>query len=99
MNGFLKIIQNMNTAATELKQLLGRQASGRDKMRENRFGATQNQLHRHDREDESGDRRAYRCRGEQSKRQHDYAEGMPAQGRYRPANSDVLRGCLPYDFL
>src|SRR5438034_10426646 len=94
MNRFLKILQNVNSAATKPEQLLSRQASRHDKMWENRFGATQNQLHCHDREDESGDRGAYRCRRQQSKRQHDYAEGMPAQGRCQPANSDVLCGCL-----
>src|SRR5206468_9840763 len=67
MNGLLKILQNMNSAATKPEQLLSRQASRHDKMWENRFGATHNQLHRHDREDEPGDRRAYRCRRQQSK--------------------------------
>src|SRR6266704_7213047 len=89
MNEFLKILQNMNSMATKPKQLLSRQASRHNKMRENRFGATQNQLHRHDRENEPGDRGAYRCRRQQSKRQHDYAEGMPVQGRCQPTNSDL----------
>src|SRR5262245_47980449 len=99
MNGFLEILQNMNTSATKPEQLLSRQASRRYKTRENRFGATQNQLHRHDREDEARDRGAYRYRGQQPKREHDYAEGMPAQGRCQPANGDVFCGCLTYDFL
>src|SRR5437016_13817745 len=67
MNDFLKIFQYMNSAATKPAELLSRQASRHDKMWENRFGATHNQLHRHDREDEPGDRRAYRCRRQQSK--------------------------------
>jgi ABC-type uncharacterized transport system substrate-binding protein len=93
MNDFLKILQNMNSAATKPKQLLSRQASRHDKMRENRFGATHNQLHRYDRENEPRDRGAYRCRRQQSKTQHDYAERMSVQGRCQPANSDVLCGC------
>src|SRR5215468_10164432 len=99
MNGFLKILQYMNSAVTKPEQLLSRQASRHDKMRENRFSATHNQLHCHNREDKPGDRGAYRCHRQQSKRQHDYAERMPAQGRCQPANSDVLCGCLTYDFL
>src|SRR6266571_3181782 len=67
MNEFLKILQNMNSMATKPEQLLSRQASSHNKMRENRVGATQNQLHRHDRENEPGDRGAYRCRRQQSK--------------------------------
>src|SRR5439155_16041380 len=41
------------TSADGLQQLRSRQASRHDEMRENRFGATHNQLHRHDGEDES----------------------------------------------
>jgi hypothetical protein len=55
MDEFLKILQDMNGAATNPKQLLCRQASRHDEMRENRFGTTHIQLHRHDREDELGD--------------------------------------------
>ena len=47
MNDFLKILQYMNSAATKPAELLSRQASRHDKMRENRFGATHNQLHRY----------------------------------------------------
>src|SRR4029450_4556711 len=90
MNEFLKILQNMNSMATKLEQLLSRQASRHNKMRENRFGATQNQLHSTDREHDTGDRGASRCRAQQSKRQQDYAEGMPVEGRCQPANSDVF---------
>jgi hypothetical protein len=77
MNDFLEILQYMNSAATKPEQLLSRQASRHDKMREHRFGATHNQLHRYDRENEPRDRGAYRCRRQQSKSQHDYAERMP----------------------
>src|SRR5436305_13800842 len=94
MNSFLKILQTMNSAVAKRKQLPSRQATRHDKMRENRFGATHNQLHRYDRENEPRDRGAYRCRRQQSKRQHDYAERMPVQGRCQPANSDVLCRCL-----
>ena len=37
MNGFLKILQYMNSAPTKPEQLLRRQASRHDEMRENRF--------------------------------------------------------------
>src|SRR5262245_34756458 len=99
MNDFLKTLEYMDCAPTKPEQLLSRQASRHDKMRENGFGATHNQLHCYDREDEPGDRGAYRCRRQQSKRQHDYAERMRVQGRCQPANSNVLCGCLTYDFL
>src|ERR1700746_71517 len=99
MNGFLKILQYMNAAPTKPVQLLSRQASRHDKIWENWLAAAYNQLHCHDREDEPGDRGAYRCRGQQSERQHDYAERMLVQGRRQPANSDVLCRCLMNDFL
>ena len=63
-----------------------------------KFDATDNQLHRHDGEDEPWDRRAHRGRREKPKTQHDYAERMPLQCRCQPAKSDVLCGCLMYDF-
>jgi uncharacterized phage protein gp47/JayE len=40
MNGSLKILQNMNNAATKPEELLSRQAARNDKMRKNRFGTT-----------------------------------------------------------
>jgi hypothetical protein len=43
MDEFLKILQDMNGAATNPKQLLSRQASRHDEMRENRFGTTHTQ--------------------------------------------------------
>jgi hypothetical protein len=79
--------------------MLSWQASCQDKVRENRFGAARNQLYRHDGEDEPWDLRAYRHCCQQSKTEHDYAERIPVQGRFQPPNSDVLRGCLTYDFL
>jgi hypothetical protein len=43
MDEFLKILQDMSGAATNPKQLLSRQASRHDEMRENRFGRTHTQ--------------------------------------------------------
>src|SRR6266576_1827934 len=99
MNGFLKILQYTNSAPGELEQLLSWQASSHDEMRENRFAAARNQLHCHDREDEPGDRGAYRCHCQQSTRRPAYAERMLVLGRRQPANSDVLCRCLVNDFL
>src|SRR5262249_31465742 len=97
MNEFLQMLQHANSPGSNPKLLLSRQASAHYKTRENRLGATQYHLYRYDSEDDPGQGGAYRRRRQQPKTQHDYAERMPV--RYQAANSDVLVGCLSYDFL
>jgi len=66
MNDFLQILEYMHSEPTKPEQLPSWQASRHDEMWESRLAAAHNQLHCHDREDKPRDRRAYRCRRQQS---------------------------------
>jgi hypothetical protein len=97
MNEFLEILQYMNAAGSNRKQLFSRQASRHEKTWENRLSATRYHLQRHDSEDDPWEHGADRRRRQEPKTKHDDTERMPV--RCQPANSDLLGGRLTDEFL